>query len=352
MYVGIDHSTTGIKVTCLGDDHPEHAFRIDRREVDDGSVLAALAEHVDPDDVTLATMTYSWANGISEIVDIERPSNRGVKDYTGLGYETGAGARTYDQLRSSSIPTVVLPGVHDGLDTLHPYFKHYSTLAGADKVADMRYALERARKAGADGNVIWACASSSCMAGLISEGELRGFFHWMGPVHGWPDPQAIREGEDDGFEDVFMQCGIVPRSGQEVADVHDITDPEIFEKVYWATMQNVYSLYPFADMLGPRSLDAIVLTGRLMRREQPMSLGRRVYEQCLDLAPTFTAEPYSAAHGAALVARDVARGADEVLGIPVGAVPASLGQAEPAEDVLDQPPESDPMQTAESEADD
>ncbi|MEA5388781.1 hypothetical protein VB779_18320 [Haloarculaceae archaeon H-GB11] len=89
-----------------------------------------------------------------------------------------------------------------------------------------------------------------------------------------------------------------------------------------------------------------------MRREQPMSLGRRVYEQCLDLAPTFTAEPYSAAHGAALVARDVARGADEVLGIPVGAVPASLGQAEPAEDVLDQPPESDPMQTAESEADD
>ncbi|MEA5388782.1 hypothetical protein VB779_18325 [Haloarculaceae archaeon H-GB11] len=174
MYVGIDHSTTGIKVTCLGDDHPEHAFRIDRREVDDGSVLAALAEHVDPDDVTLATMTYSWANGISEIVDIERPSNRGVKDYTGLGYETGAGARTYDQLRSSSIPTVVLPGVHDGLDTLHPYFKHYSTLAGADKVADMRFALERARKAGADGNVIWACASSSCMAGLISEGNFAG----------------------------------------------------------------------------------------------------------------------------------------------------------------------------------
>lgn len=323
MYVGIDHSTTGMKVSCIDDERTVETFRMDRRELEEcDTIVERLDETIGLSEITLATLTYSYGNGISRIKDIELVSNRGVKDLLGLGYETGAGALVYDQLRESSIPTVLLPGVHEGLDTLHPFFKHYSTLSGADKVAAIRYALERVRNASdSPGTFIWACASSSCMSGLVCNGRLKGFFHWVGPVHGWPDPEAIRRGITNDFDDVFMQCGFLARNGNDLTDVHAISDQQLLEFVYLATMQNVFALYPFVEGIGDGELDAVVLSGRLMRREQPVDIARRVYENCLDVAPVLLAEPYAAAQGAALVARDVAQGDDHVLGIPVGNVP-------------------------------
>ncbi|WP_123537294.1 hypothetical protein [Halosimplex salinum] len=329
MYVGIDHSTTGIKVAGVGDDGElTTAFRIDRRNVDTAeSVLEKLDERIGLSEVSLATITYAFGDAIATVEGIEQVPNRGVTDLVGLDYGTGAGATVFDRLRDSDVPAVVLPGVHRGLDTLHEFFRHYSTLAGADKVASIRYALERfASEFGHSGTFIWVCASSSCMAGLVCDGRLKGFFHWVGPVHGWPDPEAIRRGVESDFENVFMQCGLVPRRGDDLTEVHDISDPDLLESVYWSAIQNVYALYPFARELGADGLDAVVLSGRLMRREQPFPLGRRVYESCLDLAPVRFAEPYTSAQGAALVAKDVATGADHVLGIPVGDVPVDGGQ--------------------------
>lgn len=324
MFVGIDHSTTGIKVVALDDHRPVTAFQIDRRELERvDTVLSLLDEQIDIADINLATITYSYGNGISTIENIDTVSDRGVKDLLGLGYETGAGAKVFDQFQASSVPTVVLPGIHRGLPSLHPYFRHYSTLAGADKVASIRYAHERfCDTFDPSGTFIWACASSSCMAGLVCEGRIKGFFHWVGPVHGWPDPEAIRRGLEGDFDDIFMQSGLLPRSGQSLRDAHDMSDPELFELVYWATIHNIYSLYPFAEELGTGTLDAVVLSGRLMRRGEPIELGRRLYERCLTLAPVLQSEPYASAHGAALVARDVIDNAEHVLGIPVGDVPS------------------------------
>ncbi|WP_436923635.1 hypothetical protein [Halosimplex amylolyticum] len=324
MYVGIDHSTTGIKVAAIGDDGElTTAFRIDRRNVETaGAFLEVLDDRIGLSRVSLATVTYAFGNAIDEIEGIEDVPNRGTTDLVGLDYGTGAGATVFDRLYDSAVPTVVLPGVHRGLDTLHAFFRHYSALAGADKVASMRYALERFRaEFDASGAFIWVCASSSCMAGLVCGGRLTGFFHWVGPVHGWPDPEAVRRGVESDFEDVFMRCGLLPRRGADLTDVHDIADRDLLQSVYWSTLMNVYALYPFARDLGADGLDAVVLSGRLMRRERPFPLGRRVYEACVDLAPVRFAEPYTSAQGAALVARDVAAGADEVLGIPVGDVP-------------------------------
>lgn len=324
MYVGIDHSTTGIKISCRDGGRTVSTFCIDRRDLEEcQSVVEQIDSRVPVSDIRLATVTYSYGNGISRIRDIEDVSNRGVKDLLGLGYETGAGAAVFDQLRDSEIPTVVLPGVHSGLETLHPFFRHYSTLSGADKVAAVRYALERFRSEhGSSGSFIWACASSSCMSGLVCDGRLRGFFHWVGPVHGWPDPQAIRRGRAEDFEDVFMRCGLLARNDDDVTDVHSMSDERLLEFVSLATVQNVYSLYPFAREIGGDEPEAVVLSGRLTRREQPVDVGRRVYEACLDVAPVLFSGPYAAAQGAALVGRDVDDGSDHVLGIPVGEVPS------------------------------
>ncbi|MFD1587132.1 hypothetical protein ACFR9U_09060 [Halorientalis brevis] len=299
------------------------AFQIDRRELEAcESVLEIIDERIGVSNVTLATVTYSYGNGISEITDIESVSNRGVKDLLGLGYETGAGAVVFDQLQDSSIPAVVLPGVHDGLETLHPLFRHHSTWSGGDKVAAVRSAQERFRATSENGDAfIWACASSSCMSGLVSDGRLRGFFHWLGLVHGWPDLEAVRHGKEEGFDDILMQCGILPRQGHELSDAHEITDPEILKQVYWSTLFNIHSLVPFAEGICGESLDGVLLSGRLVRREQPIDVARRIYEQCTDTAPVHVLEPYASARGAALVAEDVGTGAEHVLGIPVGDVP-------------------------------
>lgn len=326
MYVGIDHSTTGMKIACFDGTHVVDTFKIDRRNLEQcNTVLDRLDERIGLSNITLATITYSYGNGIAEICDIEAVSNRGVRDLLGLGYETGAGATVFDQVQESSIPAVVLPGVHDDLDTLHPFFKHHSTWAGGDKVASMRCALERFQTLPSDGETfIWACASSSSMAGLVSEGQLKGFFHWIGPVHGWPDLEAIRDGMADGFDDILMQCGILPRLGRDLPDAHSIADEEILEHIYWALLLNISALAPFAENICGESPETILLSGRLTRHDHPVDIARRIYDQFIDTAPVSLLESFASARGAARIAHDVAAGADHVLGIPVGDVPSGV----------------------------
>ncbi|MFB6178195.1 MAG: hypothetical protein ABEI77_00545 [Halorientalis sp.] len=322
MYVGIDHSTTGIKVACRDDHQVRRVFQIDRRELDAcAGILAVLDDRIGLGNIDLAAITYAFGNGISAITDIEAVSTRGVKDLLGLGYETGAGAAVFDQIQESSVPAVVIPGVHDGLETLHPLFQFHSTWAGGDKVAAIRSALERFEARDDGETFIWACASSSCMAGLVSDGRLRAFFHWLGLVHGWPDLEAIRQGTEDGFDEILMQCGILPRLGRELSDAHEVTDPALLEYVYWSTLFNVNALVPFAREVCGESLDGIFLSGRLARREHPVDVGRRLYETCLDTAPVTILDPYASARGGSLIARDVHCGVEHVLGIPVGDVP-------------------------------
>lgn len=179
MYVGIDHSTTGIKVACRDDGQVTTVFHVDRREFEGSDdIVDRLSEHVDVEDVTLAAVTYAYGNGIAEVTDIDSVTNRGVRDLLGLGYETGAGAAAFDQLQASSVPAVVVPGVHDELETLHPLFKYHSTWSGGDKVASIRTAQRRYREhTDGSGTFIWSCASSSSMAARVCEGRLRGFFH-------------------------------------------------------------------------------------------------------------------------------------------------------------------------------
>lgn len=119
-----------------------------------------------------------------------------------------------------------------------------------------------------------------------------------------------------------MQCGMLPRSGEDLTAVHDLDDPDLLEQVSLVTLGHIYSLIPVARSLGTPP-EAIVLSGRLVRRERPVDVGQHISEQCADVAPVLFSEPYASARGAALIARDVAAGADQVLGIPVGEVPAS-----------------------------
>lgn len=319
MFVGVDHSTTGVKVGILDGDEKRTAFTLDRAALGEGEadLLGAIADHVPPEEIQQAAINYSWGNAISAVTPIESVDNRGIKDQVGAGYELGGGTVAFDALADSSVPAVVVPGVHWELPPLHPYFTHYSALAGGDKVAAIKYAADQVD---AD-TFLWACASSSCMAGLVVDGTLRGFFHWMGLMHGWPDPVAVRAMDDERAQDVFMQCGILSRSGRSFDAVRDTPDRDLLEQCYWASLHNLSSLVPFARELGGE-IETIALTGRLTRIEEPFDLAGRLADALAHVAPVEPVGEYSSAYGTAHIARDVARGAPDVLGIPVGGASA------------------------------
>jgi len=244
---------------------------------------------------------------------------------------------------------VVYPGVNENLPSLHPYFTHYSALSGADRVADVRYAQEKLEQDGADGeNFIVANVSSSNVASLVTDGELRGTFHWVGLNHGWVGPDMLRRLRDGKADtgSVFLRSGYLYKPDTEYGDrplpweqtekqIKDISEDapnlpgeEMLERVYWSTLHNVHSLYPFAEHIDEAPLEGIVLLGRLQRINEPFAMQDRLTDTLSAIAPTYTTEPFSCATGAAHIAKDIHDGADHVLGIPVAAA-AKAGSLQP-----------------------
>ncbi|ERH11923.1 MAG: uncharacterized protein conserved in archaea, partial [halophilic archaeon J07HB67] len=287
MYVGIDHSTTGIKSCILFRDGSRETFVIDRSPDEDGgwSYVEMLREYVCPDDIEMVSYGYSYGDNIDAVTDIDNTVNRSIVDTLGLGHEFGTGTIVYDELQESEIPTTVFPGVHDGLDTVHPYFSHYSPLTGADKFATARYAQEVVCNdefgETYDGDTfIAANVSSSTMATYVDQGALRGAFHWMGLIHGWGDVESIRQVRDgqQDLQDVFMKSGVLYRSDHQFEDLKQTPSEKLLEMVEYATLHNVYSLLPFARHHGS-GLDVIFLSGRFSRTEEPLDLRERLQSQ-------------------------------------------------------------------------
>lgn len=319
MYVGIDHSTTGIRSSIIGDDGEYSTFSIDQFPEGDHewSYTELLAEHVDVDDVEMIAYGYSYGDRFAKIKPIEQTVNRGLETPTGLGSGSGGGTLVFDELRESSLPCVVFPGVNEDLETIHPYFSYHSPMTGADKVAMSRYAQEVTPE---DANFIATCMSSSEIATLVLNEKLHGAFTWMGLVHGWPasrELHKVKHGQLD-LDDLIIQSGFFQRSGRERSDVEGIPDAHFLDMICCSTSHNVYSLFPFAKMAG-EDVDAIVISGRLSQVTDPVDVQKRVRETVSDIAPVHFCTEYSTSRGAAYIARDVSRGKSEVLGIPVEA---------------------------------
>lgn len=319
MYIGIDHSTTGVKTSILWESGSRESFVIERspENANDWSYVDLLAERVDLDDVRMVAMGYSYGDNFGDIRPIEDVENRGVVDNLGAGHPSGTGSKVFDDLQQSDVPCVAFPGVNHNIECLHPYFSHYDTLTGADKVAMTRYAHEQFDGEGT--HFIAANASSSAMATLVYDGRLVGAFHWIALVHGWAGLGSIRRvlRDEDKMSDIFMASGILRRSGYTFEDVKEELDPELLEQVYLATLHNVYSLLAFVEHVHEDPLDGVALSGRLSRLEAPFDMQTKLRTALGEIAPVHHCSKYSTATGGALIAKDVYTGAESVLGLPV-----------------------------------
>jgi len=187
--LGIDHGTRAVRFSVL----PEGIyFQIERERLGHVSVLEEIERRMPLHDIELVALAYSMGDGIDAITPIHKVENRGQLEKV-TGEFVGGGTRVFDEIAASSLPAVLLPGLHRGISCLDPRFRAlYSHMASAEKVGlGYRAHLET----GAE-NLIVADISSNTVTIGIKDGRFLGAVDAClgapGILHGPLDLEAIR----------------------------------------------------------------------------------------------------------------------------------------------------------------
>ncbi|PSP67659.1 hypothetical protein BRC85_06000 [Halobacteriales archaeon QS_1_69_70] len=331
MYVGLEHSTTGVKVGIVSDDDHVTAFRILSDAIDEQSPFEdELEARFNVDDIELAAFAYSWGNGFSQIKPLSEVENRGLRELEDLPDRIGfasdendayKAANVFDELTKMSVPSVALPGINEPHpDHMHPYFTIYSPLLSLDKIADARYAQHVFRQNETDGkHFITVNMSSSTVSSLVPGGKVRGGFSWLALIHGWfevPRTLDLMRGEIEPGG-AALSAGLLAKSGKSLDALEGAPDEDLLRLVYWAVLHDVYSMVPFSDIKADTPLEGIVITGRLSPFREPFDVPKQFSDGLSDVGPVTIAEPFSCAYGAAHIAKEICNGASHVLGLPV-----------------------------------
>ena len=202
MFVGIDHGTTAMRFASR-----KNQFKMTREEATRFSI-SDLARLCPPDEIEGIALCYSMGDNFSKITPIDKVKNRGIVSREGAGKHIGGGTKVFDEVKKSSIPAVVIPGLHRGSPT-DPRFKAYSHQASPEKIG---IAFAVCNDLGDD--VVVSDASSNTVTLLVSAGKLAGAFDACifapGTRHGALDVDAIRR-VDSGectANEAFQKAGV------------------------------------------------------------------------------------------------------------------------------------------------
>lgn len=283
MFLGIDHGTSAIRLAILdGDEVTTHSFERKR------GVSTKFFEKFSPSQVELATVTYSMGDGLTAITPIGDVENRGVASRRGAGTDVGAGTELFDAIRDSGIPAVVLPGLHTDTPGLHQAFRTYSHCASAEKVAvAYRTAVETGER-------------DFCIADIGSNTVT----------------VAVKDGHIIGGLDATILAPGLEHGPLDVAAIRRIDAGESTANQEFSTggTRDLDALSALVAM-ELRAVDTLV-SGTLAITGRAAAEIHGDVEQLL-ASPVKMLDEWSAAVGAAEIAREVYRGAEQVLGIPV-----------------------------------
>lgn len=288
MFIGIDHGTTAMRFSS-----GEEEFKISREEARQFSA-GDLARLTSLDEIEGIAVCYSMGDGISAVTDIRKVRDRGVVSREGAGKHIGGGTRVYDEILSSGLPAVVIPGLHRGSPT-DPRFKAYSHQASPEKIGIL---YEVSRDLGDD--VVVCDASSNTVTLLLTAGRIAGAFDACvfapGTRHGALDVDAIRRidrGESTA-NDAFLHAGVDHTMPPELR----VETMAMFAAMECASM---LLLNPGANVALAGSMAPAIA----LRVEELLSRDITVYDE------------WCAARGLARIARDVFTGATDILGLAV-----------------------------------
>jgi len=313
--LGVDHGTQGIRF-CLLEKGSKRFYEIGREEASQSSVLKLLEERGFLD-VELIGLTYSMADAIDRITDVRRVDGRGQLA-TVTGEFVGGGTRLFDEIASSSYPAILIPGLHRGIACLDRRFRMlYSHMAGSDKVALAYHAYLAVNRLLRAPELLVSDISSNTVTIAIKDGRFFGAVDAClgapGLLHGPLDLERIREVDAGGVSanQAFYRGGVAYLAGvssEEVLAGRGRSGELGFETLIMAVKMEICGL---ASLVRPC---AIALSGRAGADER---LFERLSVELKGLAPVMRLGAYSAALGAAEIARDVLEGRDDFLGIPV-----------------------------------
>lgn len=308
--LGIDHGTQAIRFYVL----PEEAHFEIPREGRPVPVMEIIEKEVPLEEIDLVGITYAMGDGVNRITDVRKARNRGVLPGK-AGEPRGTGTRVYDEIASSGLAAVVIPGLHRGVEVLDQRFRAlYSHCASAEKVS---LCYDAYLKTGAE-NFIVADVSSNTVTIGIKNGRFLGAMDAClgapGVIHGPLDLESLRN-VDKGLmkaNEAFSRAGVAKITGHKdlnrVLSPMDDRDRLALEALVMGVAMEVYG---FLSLLEP---EVVAVSGWA-------GISQGVYnsikEALRDVAPVVKLGRYAAARGSAEIARDILIGRRDFLGIGV-----------------------------------
>lgn len=298
MFIGIDHGTQAIRFATLDN----RKLELPRENVAEATVIHDIEEGLNLrlDFVKLVALSYSMGDGITEITDIRKVKNRGLKATGGAGRYLGGGTAIYDAIRSSNTPAVVLPGIHDesNIDFRMKFFSHG---ASPEKVGLAYYVLKRHRTE----DFVLCDVSSNTVSLAIADSRIVGAIDAAifapGIAQGPLDLQAIRD-VDTGLmtaNEAFSRGGILKHNMSEEDATAVLALYVAMEISALQVLLHDYSMSGSIFLAGSAASDVKELVEGHLRTS------------------SVVVEPWGAAIGCAEIAKDVSEGATGIVGIPV-----------------------------------
>ncbi len=315
MFIGMDHGSRAIRLAILDGDF--QTFEIKRGE--DGAIIERLSQHCDIREIELLALGYSMGDGFAEIRNVRSLHDRGMKSSSGAGEFIGTGTRIFDEIVESEIPAIAIPGLHRDCSLLDNRFRElYPHIASPDKVCAAYHALN---VLGPGKTFVLADVSYNTVSVAVREGNIIGgidaTFGAPGIIQGPIGLDGIRRIDSGGItaNQSFSTGGIANdqetyedfiarlKSGEGDAERN-------MDSLALAVAMEIASLRVF--MLG---LDIIVLTGEVGCMTEPYDFQDKV--GCFFDEPIIVLDRYSAAKGAAEIAKSVFNGKKDIMGIPI-----------------------------------
>jgi putative methanogenesis marker protein 12 len=323
IYVGVDHGTTAMRFTALSEGKKEYINleipRTNAAAMSGEQIIAALEKkfRVSREDIGLIALTYSMGDGITAIEDIHTVQHRGVQSIEGAGQKTGGGSKVFDAILNSGIPAVVIPGIHEDSNT-DPRMNIFSHSTSPEKIGIAYHALCKGYQ-----DFVLSDISSNTVTLGVAKGKIIGAIDACifapGLRHGPLDVRAIREVDRGQMSanEAFTNTGVLKRAGysnrKELIDAASGKEPQallaldtlaLFAAMEIASIQVLLKDY---GVQGEIFIEGSVAEIPYVVERIEHHLG--VQGHVLDR--------WSAAIGCAEMARDIAKGSREILGLQV-----------------------------------
>ncbi len=323
IYVGVDHGTTAMRFAALFEGTHETAkleiLRTDAAVLSEEEIINTLEEKfgVGREKISLIAVTYSMGDRITAIEDIRKVEHRGVQSIEGAGQKTGGGSRVFDAIQNSGIPAVVIPGIHENSAT-DPRMNIFSHSTSPEKIGIAYHAFCKGFQ-----DFVLSDISSNTVTLGVARGRIIGAIDACifapGLRHGPLDVRAIRDVDlgKKSANEAFTNTGVLKRAGY--ANLYELIDAAQRKELQALLALDTLALFAAMEIASIQVLlNDYGVRGEIFIEGSVAEISYVVekIEHHLGVK-SHVLDRWSAAIGCAEMARDIANGAKEILGLEV-----------------------------------